>query len=102
MALLIQARHLFYGLSLLGKYAGTGWKKPLLLFGLCDETFSITCSSTWPIRSRSRFLSSVRTCSSRMMDSLGSPQLRGATEIWVGSLAFPVWEVMAAAMTVGL
>ena len=31
MALLIQARHLFYGLSLLGKYAGTGWKTPLLI-----------------------------------------------------------------------
>ena len=48
MALLIQARHLFYGLSLLGKYAGTGWKKPLLIFGLCDETFSITCSADVP------------------------------------------------------
>lgn len=36
------------------------------------------------------------------MDCLGSPQLRGETEIWVGSRAFPVWEVMAAAMTVGL
>lgn len=48
MALLIQARHLFYGLSLLGKYAGAGWKKPLLIFGLCDETFSITCSADVP------------------------------------------------------
>lgn len=46
--LLIQARHLFYGLSLLGKYSGTGWKKPLLIFGLCDETFSITCSADVP------------------------------------------------------
>ena len=36
------------GLSLLGKYAGTGWKKPLLIFGLCDETFSITCSADVP------------------------------------------------------
>ena len=37
-----------------------------------------------------------------MMESLGSPQLRAEREIWVGSRAFPVWEVMAAAMTVGL
>ena len=103
MALLIQARHLFYGLSLLGKYAGTGWKKPLLIFGLCDETFSITCSSTWPIRSRSRFLSSVRTCSSRMMESRFRPQLSvTGRAIWVGRRALPVCEVMAAAMTVGL
>ena len=34
--------------ALLGKYAGTGWKKPLLIFGLCDETFSITCSADVP------------------------------------------------------
>ncbi len=31
-----------------GQYAGTGWKKPLLIFGLCDETFSITCSADVP------------------------------------------------------
>ena len=44
MALLIQARHLFYGLSMLGKYRGHGWKTPLLIFGMCDESFSINCS----------------------------------------------------------
>jgi len=37
-----------YGLSLLGKYAGPDWKKPLLIFGLCDKTFSITCSADVP------------------------------------------------------
>lgn len=48
MALLIQLRHLFYGLSMLEKYQGTGWKKPYLIFGMCDETFSINCSSQIP------------------------------------------------------
>ena len=44
LTLMINARHLFYGLALLEKYRGLGWKKPYLIFGLCDETFSIHCA----------------------------------------------------------
>ncbi|MCQ2427707.1 MAG: AzlC family ABC transporter permease [Clostridia bacterium] len=48
MALMVQARHLFYGLSMLGKYENTGAKKPYLIFSMCDETFSINCSAEIP------------------------------------------------------
>lgn len=48
MALLIQARHLFYGLSMLDQFKGLGWKKYYLIFGMCDETFSINCSADIP------------------------------------------------------
>lgn len=48
MALLIQARHLFYGLSMLDKFKGMGWKKFYLIFGLCDETFSINYTANIP------------------------------------------------------
>ncbi|MBQ9743941.1 MAG: AzlC family ABC transporter permease [Clostridia bacterium] len=48
MALVIQARHLFYGIALLDKYKGTGKKKPYLIFGMCDESFSINCSAEIP------------------------------------------------------
>ena len=48
MGLMIQARHLFYGISMLEKYKGMGWKKIYLIFGLCDETFSINCTVTPP------------------------------------------------------
>lgn len=48
MAFLIQARHLFYGLSMLEKYKGLGWKKFYLIFGMCDESFSINCSAEIP------------------------------------------------------
>lgn len=41
MALMINARHLFYGIAMLDKYKGTGWKKIYLIFGMCDESFSI-------------------------------------------------------------
>ena len=48
MALMIQARHLFYGIALLEKYKGTGLKKAYLIFGMCDESFSINCSAEIP------------------------------------------------------
>jgi len=48
MALMINARYLFYGISLLEKYKDTGRLKPFLIFGLCDETFSIVYSTVPP------------------------------------------------------
>ena len=48
MALMIQARHLFYGISMLEKYKGTGWKKFYLIFGMCDESFSVNYAAQFP------------------------------------------------------
>ena len=48
MTLLIQARHLFYGISMLDRFKGLGWKKFYLIFGMCDETFSINYTARIP------------------------------------------------------
>ncbi len=48
MTLLIQARHIFYGISMLDKFKGMGWKKFYLIFGMCDETFSINYTAKIP------------------------------------------------------
>ncbi|RRJ63673.1 azaleucine resistance protein AzlC [Paenibacillus oralis] len=48
LALVVNARHLFYGISMLEKYKGTGLKKIYLIFGMCDETFSINYSAQIP------------------------------------------------------
>lgn len=48
VAIMIQARHLFYGIAMLDKYKGTGWKKPYLIYGMCDESFSINCTAKIP------------------------------------------------------
>ncbi len=48
MSLMIQARHLFYGLSMLDKFKNTGKKKYYLIFGMCDETFSINYTANIP------------------------------------------------------
>ncbi len=50
MALMIQARHLFYGIAMLDRYRALGWKRFYLIFGLCDETFSIVCTAQIPDR----------------------------------------------------
>lgn len=48
MALLVQARHLFYGLAMLEKYKDMGWKKYYLIFAMCDESFSVNCTAEIP------------------------------------------------------
>lgn len=48
MTLMINARHIFYGISMLEKYKGTGRKKFYLIFGMCDESFSINYSAQIP------------------------------------------------------
>jgi len=48
MALMIQFRHLFYGIAMLDKYQNIGKKKLYMIFALCDETFSVNCSVVPP------------------------------------------------------
>ena len=40
-AFVVNARHLFYGISMVDAYKGAGKKKPYLIFGLTDETYSL-------------------------------------------------------------
>ncbi len=42
--LIINARHLFYGISLVDKYKGSGIKKFYMIHALTDETYSLVCS----------------------------------------------------------
>ena len=48
MTLMINARHLFYGISMLDKFRGVGRKKFYLIFGMCDESFSINYTADIP------------------------------------------------------
>lgn len=43
--LMVNARHLFYGISMIEKYKNTGRSKPYLIFSLTDETYSLNCSA---------------------------------------------------------
>lgn len=41
--LAVNARHIFYGISMIDRYKNTGLKKPYLIFALTDETYSLVC-----------------------------------------------------------
>ncbi len=47
-AIMVGARHLFYGISMLTKYQGMGWKKFYLIYTTSDETFAINYSAEIP------------------------------------------------------
>lgn len=48
MVLMVQARHLFYGIAMLERFKGMGLKRFYLIFGMCDETFSINYAAKIP------------------------------------------------------
>jgi len=43
--LALNSRHIFFGLSVLGRYRARGLKKAYLIFGLTDETYSLITST---------------------------------------------------------
>lgn len=48
LSIMVNARHLFYGISMLEKYKGLGKVRFFLIYTLCDETFSISSSVNPP------------------------------------------------------
>lgn len=48
MTLTVNARHLFYGISMVERYRAVGPAKPYLIFALTDETYSLVCSGAVP------------------------------------------------------
>ena len=48
--LLVNARHLFYGISMVEGYRGMGRKKPYAIFALTDETYSLVCQDGHPTK----------------------------------------------------
>jgi len=46
--LMVNARHLFYGVSMIDKYEGAGKKKAYMIFSLTDETYSLLCGGDVP------------------------------------------------------
>ena len=52
--LMVNARHLFYGISMLDRYKDVGKRKPYLIFALTDETYSLVCNDDIGIPQDSR------------------------------------------------
>lgn len=45
MTLMVNTRHLFYGISMVDKYKDTKPYKPYLIYALTDETYSLVCDA---------------------------------------------------------
>ena len=45
---MVNARHLFYSISMIGKYKSAGKYKPYMIFALTDETYSLLCEGSAP------------------------------------------------------
>ena len=48
MTLLVNSRHMFYGLTMLDKYRNMGLKKFYMIFGLIDESFAVNVGAEIP------------------------------------------------------
>lgn len=48
MALMVNSRHIFYGLSFIEKFRSFGLWKYFLIFSLTDENYSLHCSHNFP------------------------------------------------------
>lgn len=46
--IVVNARHLFYGISMVERYKGAGPKKPYMIFALTDETYSLVSQNQAP------------------------------------------------------
>ena len=51
---MVNARHIFYGISMIDRYKGTGIKKLYLIFALTDETYSLVCTDKHGFEGRER------------------------------------------------
>ena len=49
LTLLLNFRHIFYGLSLLDRFRPAGWRKPYMIFALTDETYALLSSAQAPV-----------------------------------------------------
>ena len=47
-SLMVNARHLFYSISMIEKYKDAGKYKPYMIFALTDETYSLLCDGMTP------------------------------------------------------
>ena len=57
--LAINARHVFYGLTLINRYSISGWRRWYLIFGLTDETYAVVTHNEVPTEQRQSYYFSV-------------------------------------------
>ena len=81
---MVNARHLFYSISMIGKYKDAGRYKPYMIFALTDETYSILCDGHVPEGT------CTGSCCRSSTTATGSPAACWAA-CWAPCCHFPPW-----------
>lgn len=72
MSIMVNARHLFYGIAMLDKYKGLGKVRGLLIYTLCDETFSMSASLVVPQHVEKKYFYGMISCLNYMYWVIGT------------------------------
>jgi len=100
--LMVNARHLFYSISMIGKYKNAGKCKPYLIFALTDETYSLLCDGKTPEGAdpnRYRFFVSLFDQSYWVAGSVAGSLLGSVIPFSTAGIEFAMTALFAASFT---
>lgn len=99
---MVNARHLFYSISMIDKYKGAGRYKPYMIFALTDETYSLLCDGMTPPGvdpNRYRFLVSMFNHSYWVAGSIIGSLLGTVLPFSTAGIEFSMTALFVAAFT---
>ncbi len=100
--IMVNARHLFYSISMLCHYKNAGRYKPYLIFSLTDETYSLLCDGSFPEDTdpdRFRFLVSLFNHSYWVLGSIIGSLLSGILPFSTAGIEFSMTALFIASFT---
>ena len=100
--IMVNARHLFYSISMLRHYKNAGRYKPYLIFSLTDETYSLLCDGRVPETmdpDRFRFLVSLFNHSYWVLGSITGSLLSGILPFSTAGIEFSMTALFIASFT---
>ncbi len=100
--IMVNARHLFYSISMLRHYKNAGRYKPYLIFSLTDETYSLLCDGRAPEAAnpdRFRFLVSLFNHSYWVLGSIIGSLLSGILPFSTAGVEFSMTALFIASFT---
>ena len=99
---MVNARHLFYSISMIGRYKDAGKYKPYMIFGLTDETYSLLCDGKTPEGAepdRYRFLVTLFNHSYWVIGSVLGSLLGAVLPFSTAGIEFSMTALFAASFT---
>ena len=101
-SIMVNARHLFYSISMIDRYKGAGRYKPYLIFALTDETYSLLCDGKVPEGTdadRFRFLVSLFNHSYWVLGSVIGSLVSGILPFSTAGIEFSMTALFVASFT---